>query len=163
MNRQIRADEVRVIDDSGSMLGVMSVDEGVAKAKERGLDLILVSPNANPPVCKIIEYGQYKYEANRKEKSARKSQKSGVVKELKMSPIIGEHDLQVRLRQAETFLKKGHKVKVCVVFRGRANTHPEVGFALIDRYLEGVAEWGLPEEEPRKIGRNIIVMLSPLK
>ena len=152
-----------MIDDSGEMLGVMSVSDGVSKAKEKGLDLILVSPNAKPPVCKIIEYGQYKYEIARKQKSARKSQKGGTVKELKMSPTIGEHDFQVKLRQTEAFLKKGYKVKASIFFRGRANTHPEVGFALIQRYLKISASWGMPEEEAKKIGQNIIVILSPNK
>jgi len=152
-----------VIDEDGTMLGVMSVADGVAKAKAKELDLILVSPNAKPPVCKIIEYGQYKYELVRREKSARKGQKSGVVKELKMSPIIGEHDLKVRIRQAEAFLKKGYKIKVNIFFKGRASTHPEVGFALLDRYLQAVAEWGLPEEQARLMGKSIIVILSPGK
>jgi len=163
INREISAREVRVVDDTGEMLGVMTVESGVAKAKEKGLDLILVSPNAEPPVCKIMEYGQYKYEIARKQKGARKgSAKSGIVKELKMSPIIGEHDFQVRIRQSEDFLKKGYKVKVNIVFKGRANTHPEVGFALIGKYLEATAQWGLPEEAPQKIGRNIIVIMNPV-
>jgi translation initiation factor IF-3 len=161
VNREIKAREVRVIDDSGEMLGVMSVEDGVTKAKDKGLDLILVSPNAEPPVCKIMEYGQYKYEHARKLKGARKGLKSGIVKELKMSPVIGEHDFQVRLRQTEDFLKKGYKVKVNIVFKGRANTHPEVGYALMDRYLITARQWGEPEEAPIKIGRNIIVIMNP--
>ena len=161
INQQIRFPEVRVVDsDEGEMLGVMTVADGIAKAKEKGLDLILVSPNATPPVCKIMEYGQYKYEISRKEKSTRKHSKSGIIKELKMSPIIGEHDFQVRVRQSEDFLKRGYKVKTSVVFRGRANTHPEVGFAVIKRYLEAVAPWGVAEETPQKIGQSIIVILT---
>jgi translation initiation factor IF-3 len=163
INEQIRAAEVKMVDEDGEMLGLMNLADGISKAKESELDLILISPNAKPPVCKIMEYGQYKYQLARKQKDAKKGQKSGIVKELKMSPIIGIHDFDVRVRQAETFLKKGNKVKVNIFFRGRANTHPEVGFAVIDRFLKTLAELGTAEETPRKIGKNIIVMISPNK
>lgn len=130
-------------------------------ARERGFDLVMVSPAAVPPVCRIADYGKLKYELNKKEKEARKSQRGGDVKEVKLSPKIAQHDFDVRVRKTLEFLEKKHKVKVSMFFRGREMAHVNLGLDVIKRLLAAVAELGKPESEPKKFGKNFIVIVSP--
>lgn len=135
----------------------------MSKAKENYLDLILIVPDATPPVCKISDFGKFKYELAKREKEARKSKKAGVVKELKITPKIGEHDLLVRIKRTKEFLEKGHKVKISMFFRGREITHKEIGLNILNRLVEEVKEFGTPEGAPRLLGKNMILIFTPGK
>jgi len=160
-NESIRAREVRVIDHDGSQAGVMGTREAIDKARQNGFDLILISPDANPPVCRIADLGKIKYEAQKKEKQSRKTGKAGQVKEVKMGPKIGEHDFIVKAERAQEFLKKGYKVKVTLHFRGREATHPEIGRNLLRKMAEVVSDSGAPEGNYKQEGRNLVMMVSP--
>ena len=160
-NESIRAREVRVIDFDGSQAGVLPIREAVDRARQNGYDLILISPDANPPVCRIADLGKIKYEAQKKEKQTRKTSKAGQVKEVKMGPKIGEHDFVVKAERTQEFLKKGYKVKVTLHFRGREATHPEIGRNLLRKMAEAVVTTGAPEGNFKQEGRNIIMMMSP--
>lgn len=161
INRGIREREVRLIDVDGSQLGVVSTRDALEKADERKLDLVKVAPNAKPPVCKIMDYGKYKYEAAKKEKEARKNQKTINVKEVRMTPNIEEHDLNVKARRANDFLKSGDKVKVSVRFRGREMGHTNMGRVVLDDFLELTKEYGVVEKRAKMEGRNMTMFLSP--
>ncbi|NLM45258.1 MAG: translation initiation factor IF-3 [Firmicutes bacterium] len=161
VNEQIRAKEVRVIDPEGNQLGIMSVREALQKAAERNLDLVAVSLNAKPPVCRIMDFGKYKFEQSKREKEARKNQKQITVKEVKVRPNIEEHDYQVKLRNARRFLTGGDKVKATVMFRGREITHPQLGQKLLDRMAADVADVGSVERAPKVEGRNMVMILAP--
>lgn len=130
-------------------------------AKERGFDLVLISPGAVPPVCRIADCGKLKYELAKKEKEARKSQKGGGLKEVKISPKIADHDFNVRLKKARESLEKRHKVKVSMFFRGRWMAHVDLGMKIMDRMIEAVADLGKPESRPKKFGKNFVVIISP--
>ncbi|MEM7650717.1 MAG: translation initiation factor IF-3 [Pseudomonadota bacterium] len=160
VNDRIIADEIRLVDEDGEMIGVVSVEEGIKKADEAGLDLVEVSPNAKPPVCKILDYGKYKYEEQKKASEARKKQKTVDVKEVKIRPGIEEHDYQVKMRNARKFLENGDKVKVTMRFRGREMAHQDIGFDLIKRMIEELADVGKVDLEPKMEGRQIIMVLS---
>ncbi|MAF98718.1 MAG: translation initiation factor IF-3 [Micavibrio sp.] len=160
INEDIRADEVRVIDSEGEMLGVMSVPDALKRAEEEGLDLVEVSPNATPPVCKILDYGKYKYEQQKKAAEARKNQKTVDVKEVKIRPGIEEHDYQVKLKNARKFLEKGDKVKVTMRFRGREMAHQDIGMDLLKRMIEEVSDVGKVDLQPKLEGRQMIMVLS---
>jgi len=125
--------------------------------------LILVAPAAKPPVCKLGDYGRFKYELMKKEKEARKASKVGGLKEIKLTPKIDEHDLLVRIKRALEFLEKNHKVKLTMTFRGREITHKEIGYRIIDRFIEEVKEKGAPESRPKSLGKNLILLLAPTK
>lgn len=163
VNRAIRAKEVRVVDNVGEMLGIMSVSQALAAAEERGLDLVEVSPNATPPVCRIMDYGKYKYQARKRAAEAKKKSARVDIKEVKMRPKTEEHDFQVKLRNALRFLEAGNKVKVTIMFRGREVTHPEFGQALLNRVAEEVGDIGQVEMAPRMAGRFMTMVIAPKK
>jgi translation initiation factor IF-3 len=162
VNEQIRAREVRVVGPDGKQIGIMSVDEALRKADEYDLDLVEVAPQAEPPVCKIMDYGKYRYEQTVKMKEARKKQSVVVYKEMKMRPKIDQHDYEVKKRHIERFLKSGYKVKVTIMFRGREMSHTEMGLNLLQRLAEEVAELGTVETEPKLDGRNMQMVLAPV-
>lgn len=150
-----------MVDEEGKQLGVIATLEALRLARERGLDLVLVSPSAQPPVCRIADYGKLKYEVNKREKEARKGQRSGAVKEIKISPKIAEHDFKVRVAKVRECLEKKHKVKVSMFFRGRENIHVNIGRNVMGKMIEAAADLGKPEEMPKKIGKNLFVLLVP--
>ncbi len=160
INENITSQEIRVIDADGEMQGVMTVADGVKLALEAGLDLVEVSPNASPPVCKILDYGKYKYEQQKKASEARKKQKTVDVKEVKIRPGIEEHDYQVKLRNARRFLENGDKVKVTMRFRGREMAHQDIGMDLLKRMVEEVSDIGKVDLAPKLEGRQMIMVLS---
>ncbi|MFU0792143.1 MAG: translation initiation factor IF-3 [Virgibacillus proomii] len=162
VNEKIRAREVRLIDANGDQLGVKSRQEALEIAQKRNLDLVLVAPNAKPPVCRIMDYGKYRFEQQKKEKEARKKQKVINVKEVRFTPGIGDHDFETKLKNARKFLQKGDKVKAAVRFRGRAITHKELGREVLDRFAEEVKDIATVETKPKMEGRNMFMMLAPL-
>lgn len=164
VNERIRASEVLVIDPDGQKVGVMDIKSALNLAQnEYGLDLVEVAPNAKPPVCRIMDYGRWKYEQEQKLKKAKKHQKLIVIKELKIRPKIGEHDLQVKLKHAREFLQKGQKVKFTVRFRGREIVHQDLAVKLLERIAEELSELSTVEARPRMEGRFLVMMLSPKK
>ncbi len=152
-----------MIDEDGEMVGVMTVREAVAAAEEAGLDLIEISPNAEPPVCKIGDIGKYRYEQQKKEAAARKNQKIVLTKELKLRPNIEEHDIQVKLRSARRFFEDGDKVRFTMQFRGREAEHKEIGYAIIRRIKEELADVGKIEMDVRAEGNSVIMIMSAAK
>ena len=163
INNQIRAEKVRVIGADGEMAGVMTVREAIQAAEAAGFDLIEISPNAEPPVCKIGDVGKHRYEIQKKEAAARKNQKVVLTKELKLRPGIEEHDIQVKLRSARRFFEEGDKVRFTLQFRGRENEHREFGYALIRRIKEELADIGKVEMDARQEGNSIIMIMVPAK
>ena len=161
MNERIRAREVRVIDDDGGQLGVMQPFEAMRVARERGLDLVEISPNADPPVCKITDYGKFLYQANKKAHEQRKHQKGTQLKEVKFRPATAEHDYQVRKNQIIKFLGEGHKVKAMIFHRGREMAHQEVGRAKMERLLKDIADHALVEIGPRMEANILMALLAP--
>lgn len=161
VNEMIRAKEVRVIDSNGSQLGIMPTFAAISKAAENGLDLILISQDANPPVCRIIDFGKLKYEQSKKEKQSKKGSKSGQVKEIKISPKISDHDFLVKANRATEFLEKKMKVKITLMFRGREMQHPELGRRILDRMIESLSLCGKPEGEYKPEGRSLILIFAP--
>ncbi len=157
----IRAREVRVVSETGEQLGVFSSREALRIAQERGLDLVEVAPHARPPVCRIMDYGKYKYEQSKREREARKKQKVVTIKEVKMRPNIDEHDFQVRAKRAESFLKDGDKIKATIMFRGREVVHADLGRKVLERLVEAVKDLCVVERPPRLEGRNMIMILAP--
>lgn len=143
------------------MVGVVSLREGLAAADEAGLDLIEISPNADPPVCKVSDFGKHRYELQKKEAAARKNQKISITKEVKIRPNIEEHDFQVKFRNAKRFLEEGDKVRFSMQFRGREMEHKEIGFAVINRMRDIIAEHGKIEQEPRMEGNQAIMIAVP--
>lgn len=163
VNDRIRAKEIRVIDDEGKQLGVMIPQLALDLAKEKGLDLVEVSPTAVPPVCRIMDYGQFLYEQKKKEHSARRKQKRFKVKEIKFRPKTDEHDYQFKLKNIERFLGEGDKVKATIIFRGRENFHQEIGFRILERLRDEIANSGIVEVPPRKEGSLLHMILAPKK
>lgn len=161
VNEQITAREVRVVDENGEMKGVMSVSAALKLAEEAGLDLVEVSPNAAPPVCKILDYGKYKYEQQKKASEARKNQKIVDIKEIKIRPGIEDHDYGVKMKNARRFLEDGDKVKVTMRFRGREMAHQDIGMDLLKRMREELSDIGKIESEPRLEGRQIMMVIAP--
>lgn len=159
----IRAKEVRVISADGEQLGIMSVRDAIAKAEELGVDLVEVAPNAVPPVCRIMDFGKYKYELSKKSHESKKHQTVIAVKEIKFRPRTEEHDIQFKTNNIKRFLEEGNKVKVSVMFRGREMAHPELGRAVLDRVVQDLKTVAVVEQEARMEGRNMFMMLSPLK
>jgi translation initiation factor IF-3 len=153
---------VRLISPEGTQLGIKPIKEALDIAYEYGLDLVEVAPNAEPPVCRIMDYGKYKYEQEQKAKRARKHQAITVIKEIKLRPKIEDHDFEVKKRHVIRFLTNGAKVKVTIMFRGREMAHPEIGRRLLDRLAEEVSDLGKIESPPKLDGRNMIMMLAPL-
>ncbi|MED5580081.1 MAG: translation initiation factor IF-3 [Nitrospinota bacterium] len=160
-NRDITAAKVRVIDEDGGQLGDFSIEAAVTVAEERDLDLVEVSPNSDPPVCKIMDLGRFKYIQQKKAQEAKKKQKVIEVKEVKLRIKIEEHDYQIKKKHAERFLNDGNKAKVTIMFRGREVTHSELGRKLIDRMIEDLDEFGIVEQEPNLEGRNMTAVIGP--
>jgi translation initiation factor IF-3 len=159
-NDKIRAREVRVIGSDGEMLGVMPPEEAVKIAKAEGLDLVEVAANAHPPVCRILEFGKYKYELSKNKKNKEKSAKR--IKEAKFRPRIEEHDYVTKLRRSEKFLHQGNKLKITLMFRGREMEHIDIGMDVVKRAIHDLSGVGRPDDEPKLNGRFIMVNLSPL-
>ncbi len=161
MNRQIRISPVRVISDSGEQLGVLAIDEAMALAEERGLDLVEVAPTARPPVVKIMDYGKFKFEEAKAARAAKKKQHVIQIKEVKFRPGIDEHDFEFKTRHARDFLKEGNKVKVTMMFRGRQVTRMDLGRAVLDRVSEVLSDVGKVEFDAKVEGRTMVMVLAP--
>jgi translation initiation factor IF-3 len=161
VNEQIRDKEVRVISENGEQLGIMPIEKALELAEERQLDLVKVAPKAKPPVCKIMDYGKYMFELGKKEKEARKNQKIISVKEVRLSASIEDHDLGVKARNADKFLKAGNKVKVSIRFRGREMSHSEVGYEIMEKFISMLSVNAVVERKPRLEGWNMIMILAP--
>ncbi len=160
-NEFINVPKVRVIDDEGENLGVMFTQEAIEQAAEVGLDLVEVSPNADPPVCKFLDIGKFKYEAQKKANIARKTQKTQELKEIKMRPNIDDHDYDTKMKKVHDFIGEGDKVKITLRFRGRELSHQQLGMNLLQRVAENVAEIAKVEAYPRMEGRQMLMVLSP--
>ena len=163
LNEEIRDREVRLIGVNGEQLGIVSSREALNIAEEAGLDLVKISPNATPPVCKIMNYGKYVFELSKKAKEAKKNQKVTEIKEIWLSMTIDIGDLQVKAKQTQKFLSSGNKVKVSIRMRGRQMAHQEIGVDVMKRFFEMVKDCGTIEKQPLTEGRNIWMMLAPLK
>lgn len=161
VNEEIRAKEVRVIDDKGEQLDIMPVRDAIEIAREKGMDLVEIAPNAKPPVCRIMDYGKFKFDQSKKEKDAKKKQKIIQVKEMKLRLGIEDHDFKVKAKNIQKFLNEGHKVKVTIMFRGREMNHPEIGRALCDKLVDYLSEDASVERMPKHEGRNMIMILAP--
>jgi len=161
INEEIRAKELRVIDTDGSQLGIMSRQEALDISEERKLDLVCVSPKANPPVCKILDYGKYKYELQKKEKEAKKKQKTTQVKEIRLSTFIEDHDIMVKAKTGSKFLKDGDKLKVSLRFRGRERDYVARGMEVMNKFAEAVSEVGDIDKKPSFEGRSLTMILTP--
>jgi translation initiation factor IF-3 len=161
VNDGIRAREVRVIDQDNNQLGIMALRDALRVAGEQSLDLVNVAPTAKPPVCRIMDFGKFKYEQSKKEKEARKNQNVIVLKEVRMTPNIEEHDFQVKLKNVVKFLKEGDKVKISVRFRGREITHASLGQKLLLKLADAAGEFGAVERAPKLEGRSMIMILTP--
>ena len=157
----IRAREVRVIGQEGGQLGIMAVQDAIQLAEEQGLDLVEVAPEARPPVCRVMDYGKYKYQQSKRLQQAKKKQKVISVKEIKLRPKTEEHDYQFKTQHVRRFLQDGHKAKVTVVFRGREMAHTELGRRMLDRIVEDMGDISTVEQTPRQEGRNMSMILSP--
>ncbi len=160
INRQIRAKEVQLIEENGQKAGVISIEKAIEKAESKDLDLVLVAPNANPPVCKIMNYGKYKFEQAKKEKEAKKKQKVLEIKELRVTPNIEEHDFGFKCKNARKFLTDGNKVKLTVRFRGRELNNSKAGEVVLKRFIEELEDVASVEKQPKLEGRNMFTILS---
>ena len=161
INEKIRADAVRLIGPDGEQVGIVSVPEALSYADKLNLDLVEVAPMATPPVCKVMDYGKYRYEQEQKAKEARKRQTTISIKEIKLRPKIDDHDFDTKKGHVERFLRKGDKVKLTIMFRGRELVHPHLGERLLRRMAQDLAEIGEIESEPNLDGRNMVMMLAP--
>jgi translation initiation factor IF-3 len=163
INDQIDVSEVRLIDDAGEMLGVMAIRDAIERAADLGLDLVEVSPTAQPPVCKILDYGKFKYEAQKKANAARKRQRVIEVKEIKMRPGIDSNDYNIKMRKIFAFLDEGDKVKVTMRFRGRELAHQDIAMGVLTRVRDQVGELAKIEQFPRMEGRQMVMVMAPAK
>ncbi|MFV3075269.1 translation initiation factor IF-3 [Niveispirillum fermenti] len=161
INREINVRSVRLVDANGEMVGVVSLRDALYAAEEAGLDLVEVSPNADPPVCKILDYGKYKYEAQKKANEARKKQKIIEVKEIKLRPNIDEHDYEIKMKAMRRFLEEGDKVKVTMRFRGREMAHQDIGMNVLIKVRETLEDLGKVEQMPKLEGKQMIMVLAP--
>ena len=159
----IQADPIRLVDDKGEMRGVVPLAEGLDLAKKAGLDLVEISPNAEPPVCKILDYGKYKYEAQKKANEAKKKQKTTQIKEVKLRPNIDNHDFEIKMKNVHKFIEAGDKVKVTLRFRGREMAHQSLGMQVMERVLEHIGEKAKADNKPNMEGRQAVMVLSPAK
>ena len=160
INEQIRAKEVQLIGENGEKLGVLSLNDALDKAEEKKLDLVLVAPNGNPPVCKIMNYGKYKFEQAKKEKEAKKKQKVLEVKEIRVTPNIEEHDFGFKSKNARKFLEDGNKVKITVRFRGREVNNSKAGELVLNKFIENLSDVSQVEKAPKLEGRNMFTILA---
>ena len=163
INEQIRDREVRVISSTGEQLGIMSAKDALKKAEAKNLDLVKIAPTAKPPVCKIMDYGKYRFEQAKREKEARKNQKVVEIKEIRLSLNIDTHDFQTKVNHAEKFLKAGNKVKVSIRFRGREMAHPELGLTSMEKFAEACSEFSSIEKPAKLEGRQMLMFLAPVK
>lgn len=163
INRQITSERIRLIDENGEMLGVVPVTEGIKRAQAAGLDLVEISPGAEPPVCKVLDYGKFKYNQQKKAHEARRKQKVITLKEIKLRPMIDKHDLEVKMRAVHKFLEAGDKVKFTLRFRGREMSHQELGRKLLNQVREELGETIKVEHYPTLEGRQMIMIVSPTK
>ncbi len=161
INEEIRGKELRVIDSDGSQLGILSAQQALSLAEEKNLDLVMISPQAKPPVCKIMDYGKYRFEQARREKEKRKNQKVVDIKEVRLSLNIDTHDFNTKLNHALKFISKGDKVKVSIRFRGREMGHPEIGTQIMRRFADECAEVAVIEKQPKLEGRSMLMFLAP--
>ena len=163
INEDIRDKEVRLIDEDGGQLGVVPIEEAQRISAEKGLDLVKIAPKAEPPVCRIMDYGKFRFEQTKKEKEARKNQRVVDIKEIRLSAKIDVHDFEVKAKAAQKFLKNGDKVKISVRFRGREMAHTSIGLTILNRFAEACAEVSTVEKEPKLEGRQMLMFLAPLK
>jgi translation initiation factor IF-3 len=163
INERIRVSEVRLIDEKGEQVGVVPTDRALSYAQEKDLDLVEVAPNARPPVTRVLDYSKYKYEQEQKAKAARKHQQQVNVREIKLRPKIAQNDYETKRGHVERFLRHGDKVKVTIMFRGRENSHPERGRALLDRLFEDLDGLATIEQQPEQEGRNMTMLLAPTR
>lgn len=161
INNRIRAREVRLIDENGVQVGIVPIRDALQMAEERGLDLVEVAPNAVPPVCRILDYGKFRYEQSKKEREARKNQKQVEVKQIRLEPKTDEHDLEVKAKQARRFLLDGDKVKFNMRFRGREIFHQEIGLEMLERMAEELRDISVVEQRPTMEGRVLTLLLAP--
>ena len=161
INEEIRVRQVQLIDQTGHNVGVVEVEIAQQRAQEAGLDLVEIAPNSSPPVCKILDYGKYKYQAQKKAAEARKKQKIVEVKEIKLRPMIDDHDYDVKMRSMQRFFEDGDKVKVTLRFRGREMAHQELGYQLLNRVKDDTLKIAKVEQEPRFEGRQVVMVLAP--
>lgn len=162
VNGKIRAREVRVIGVDNKQVGVIPLNEALNMARLNGVDLVEISPNAEPPVCRLVDFGKFRYELAKKEKESKKHQHASTVKEVQLSPRIDPHDLGIKTMHAIDFLCEDMKVKVALKFRGRENAHTEIGFEVINKFIENIAPYGHPDFQPKLVGKAINLMISPL-
>ena len=163
INDRIRVPEVRLVGPNGEQVGIVRVEDALRLAAEADLDLVEVAPNARPPVCKLMDFGKFKYESDIKAREARRNQTNTVIKEIKLRPKIDPHDYGTKKGHVERFLKAGDKVKVTIMFRGREQSRPELGFRLLQRLAEDIGELGFVESTPKQDGRNMIMVIGPTK
>lgn len=161
VNREIRAPKVRVISQTGEQIGVLSIHEALTRAEQEGLDLVEISASSTPPVCKIINYGKFRYDQTKREKESKKAQHQVKVKEIKLKPNISPHDLAIKVQHAREFLEKGNKVKISCTFRGREMAHPEIGEKLMQKLVEDLEEISTAEAPLKLFGRSLLVVLAP--
>ena len=163
INEEIREKEVRLVDDEGNQLGIVPKMQAIDLAISKKLDLVNVAPNAKPPVCRIMDYGKYRYEQEKKEKEAKKKQKVINIKELRLTPNIEDHDLNTKANRAIDFLKNGDRVKVSVRFRGREMGHTDLGRDVLDKFYDLISEYGVVDKKPKMEGRSLVMFLSERK
>jgi translation initiation factor IF-3 len=161
VNEEIRVREVQLIDQTGQNVGPVETRLALEKAQAAGLDLVEIAPNSSPPVCKILDYGKYKYQAQKKAAEARKKQKVVEVKEIKLRPMIDAHDYDVKMRSMQRFFEEGDKVKITLRFRGRELAHQELGYKLLNRVKDDTVKFAKVEQEPRFEGRQVVMVLAP--
>lgn len=163
INEEIRDKEVRLVDDEGNQVGVVPTSRALDMAFEKKLDLVNVSPNSKPPVCRIMDYGKYKYELIKKERDSKKKQRVINIKEVRLTPNIETHDLETKAKNAKKFLSNGDRVKVAVRFRGREMGHTEIGKDVLDKFVELISDNGIVDKKPKIEGRSMIMFLAPKK
>ena len=161
INEEIRDREVRVIDQNGEQMGVMSIGAALSLSEERQLDLVKIAPGARPPVCKLMDYGKYRFEQSKRDREIRKNQKVITIKEVHLSATIDVHDMEVKTRQAQKFLADGNKIKVSIRFRGRQITHSEIGLEVMNQFASAIADVGVVERKPLTEGRNMTMIVAP--
>jgi translation initiation factor IF-3 len=161
INMRIRVPEVRLIGEDGSQVGIVATREALMRAQNAALDLVEISPSAQPPVCRIMDYGKFKYEQEKREKQSRQHSSATKVKEIQLHPNVGDHDFQTKVRHLRDFISDGHRVKVILFFRGRESAHQEIGFEVMNRVIRDVQDIAQAEQLPRLMGRNILMMLIP--
>ncbi len=162
INDRIRVSEVRVVDADGEQVGIMKTEQALALAKRHSLDLVEISPNARPPVCRICDFGKYQYEESKKKKDSKKNSHAGKVKEVQLRPRCEQHDFDFKLAHATNFLCQDMKVKIHLRFRGRENAHKDIGFDTVNRFMESLKPWGKSDAQPRLAGRGIDALVNPL-